>query len=292
MSIRDDYRAYLERQRSFNAMPMSGYFRQQEKRYIHPFRIFGNLYYVGETWVCIHLIDTGDGLLLIDSGNYNTSGMLVHAIWEAGFNPSSVKWIILPHGHIDHIGNAEFFRNMFGSRLYLSEPDAKMFADDPALAYLHDNPNVTEALFEPDVIIHDGDVLSFGTTRIEFFLVPGHTAGCIACFFDVSDGQDTKRAGYYGGFGFNTLGKSYLRDIGDTSYEMRRRYLSSLEKVIDQPVDIFLGNHAANNNIIEKRNYELEHPGSNPYLDPKEWRSYLDGKKRELLAFMADPANN
>ena len=46
--------------------------------------MFGNLYYVGDTWVCIHLIHTGQGLLLIDAGNYNTSGMLINAVWEAG----------------------------------------------------------------------------------------------------------------------------------------------------------------------------------------------------------------
>ena len=292
MSIREDYQHYLERQQTFNAMPMSAYFRQQEKRYVHPFRMFGNLYYVGETWVCIHLVDTGDGLLLIDAGNYNTSGLLVNAIWEAGFKPSDVRWILLPHGHVDHIGNAELFRNLFGSRLYLGEPDAKMFAENPARSFLQDNPNVTESLFEPDVIIHDGEVLTFGATTIEFVLVPGHTAGCIACFFEVSDGQETKRAGFYGGFGFNTLAKSYLQDIGDGGYEMRKVYLASLDKVIDQPVDIFLGNHAVNNKIIEKRNYQIEHPGSNPYIDPKEWRSYLEGKKQELLAFMDDPANN
>ena len=48
-------------------------------------------------------------------------------------------------------------------------------------------------------------MLTFGNTTMRFTLVPGHTDGCIAIFFDAHDGEETKRCGYYGGFGFNTL---------------------------------------------------------------------------------------
>ena len=34
-----------------------------------PFQIYGNLYYVGDSWVCVHIIDTGKGLLMFDAGN-------------------------------------------------------------------------------------------------------------------------------------------------------------------------------------------------------------------------------
>jgi metallo-beta-lactamase class B len=292
MSMKKDYEAFMAKKEAFFQRPISEMWRYQEKRYIKPFQMFGNLYYVGETWVCVHLIDTGDGLLLIDAGNFNTSGMLINAIWEVGFNPADIKWVILSHGHIDHIGSAIFLRNMFGSKLYLGEPDAEMFIKNPALSYIQYNPNITDYLFEPDVVIRDGDVLKFGNTEIRFVLVPGHSAGTIACFFDITDGNETIRAGYYGGFGFNTLTKDYLQEIGDTKYEMRRTYLSSLEKVMDEPVDIFLGNHTHNNNIIEKRKSQVQHPGTNPYIDPDEWRQYLSKKKKELIAFMDDPENN
>ncbi len=286
MSIQEDYDEYMAKQATFFSTPMSKVWRHQEKRYMKPFQMFGSLYYVGETWLCMHLVDTGDGLFLLDAGNYNTSGMLIHAVWEAGFNPADIKWVVLSHGHLDHIGNAEFLRNMFGCKLYLGEPDANMFTNNPALSYVHHSPNVADGLFEPDAVIRDGDVLKFGNTEIKCVLVPGHTMGAIACFFDVTDGNETKRAGYYGGFGFNTLTKDYLQKIGDTDYSMRQIYLSSLEKVKEEHVDIFLGNHANNNNIVEKREYQLQHPNTNPYIDPGEWRKYLEEKKHALLALM------
>ena len=181
---------------------------------------------------------------------------------------------------------------MFGCRLYIGEPDADMLKNNPALSYIHSNPNIADGLFEPDAVIRDGDVLKFGNTEITCFLVPGHTAGAIACFFDVTDGKATKRAGFYGGFGFNTLTKECLQDIGDTDSTMRKVYLSSLEKVMNEQVDIFLGNHANNNHIVEKRKYQLQHPDTNSYIDSGEWRKYLEEKKNALLALMNNPENN
>ena len=47
---------------------LKDYYQHPAKYYMEPFRMFGNLYYVGDRKVCSHLIDTGDGLILFDSG--------------------------------------------------------------------------------------------------------------------------------------------------------------------------------------------------------------------------------
>ena len=74
---------------------------------------------------------------------------------------------------------------------------------------------------------------------------------------------------------------------------MRQVYLNSLAKVRDQKVEVFLGNHCVNNNTLEKRAYMLAHPEApNPFVNSEEWAQYLDGKRDELLEFMANPENN
>ena len=284
MALRETYEMYKSRQDAIKNGPKAHFWVKQENRYVKPFKIYGNLYYVGDDWVCSHLVDTGDGLLLFDGGNCGASAMLVQAIWEAGFNPADVRWLIAPHGHMDHIGAANFFRRMFGTKLFLGAPDAQMFRERPELSMIQESPNCMDALFAPDVEIQDGDVMRFGNTEIQFYLVPGHTEGCIACFFDVKEGEETKRAGYYGGFGFNTLREEYLKEIGDTDFTMRRRYLESLKKVRDEKVDIFMGNHTANNDLVAKRAYMQEHPGENPFLDEEAWGTYLDRRRDELLS--------
>lgn len=292
MSMKTDYEHAQQRRRDMAASLLGPMYLDQERRYVHPFRIFGNVWYVGDSWVCVHLIDTGDGLLLIDSGNAGAAAMLVQAIWEAGFNPRDVRWIVHSHGHLDHIGASMFFKRMFGTQLYLGEPDARMFRERPWLALMTESHNDGDELFVPDVEIGDGDVLTFGSTTITFYLTPGHTEGVLSCFFDANDGQQTVRCGYYGGFGFNTLQKDYLLEIGDPAYSMRDVYLQSLSKVRHQHVDLYLGNHTDNNDTLGRRNRQLAHPDEpNPFIDDTQWGRYLDQKRDELLAFMDDPQN-
>lgn len=285
MNYKEQYKLHMQDFENLKKSGTAHLWIDQAKRYVKPFRIFGNLYYVGDNDICMHLIDTGDGLLLCDAGNYGSEGMLVNAIWEAGFNPYDIKWLILSHGHMDHIGCAEFFRTMYGCKIYLGEPDARMFRDQPELSLVGTTPSCAYQLFEPDVMIKDGDVLTFGNTTVEFYLVPGHTQGCIAYFFDVTDGIVKKRAGYYGGFGFNTLTREYLIQAGDPELKSRKIYQESLAKVRNQHVDIFMGNHTVNNQLLERRKRMLEDPDKNPFIDDKLWGEYLDKKLEELLKF-------
>lgn len=283
MSLKSDYNDFITYKDRLLCDKTTKYWINQEERYIEPFQIFGNLYYVGDTWVCVHIVDTGAGLLMLDAGNCGNTALLIESIWEMGFRPEDVKWIILSHGHADHFGAVGFFRRMYGTKIYMGEPDVRMFENNPEQSVIQATGNVMESLFEVDYEIKDGDVLTFGNTTIRFYLVPGHTKGCIACFFDVTDGKCTKHAGYYGGFGFNTLQKEFLEDIGDYEYVARREYAQSIDKVIDEPVDIFVGNHTSNVDLINKRNYMIEHPGSNPFIDSTAWKKYLGNRKKELM---------
>ena len=293
MSIREEYEAYVARRQAIARTHFGKIWLEQTSRYVHPFRLYGNVWYVGDSWVCVHLIDTGDGLLLIDSGNCGATAMLVQAIWEAGFNPADVKWIIHSHGHLDHIGAANFFKEMFGTKLYLGEPDARMFREQPEISAIYDSHCDLDTLFVPDYEIKEGDVLTFGNTTIRCTLVPGHTDGCVALFFDAHNGDEVKRCGYYGGFGFNTLQKDYLMEIGDTTLHTRQVYLESLAKVRNEKVEVFLGNHCINNDTLGRRQKQLDNPdGPNPFVDDKVWGAYLDEKRDALLDFMADPKNN
>lgn len=53
-----------------------------------------------------------------------------------------------------------------------------------------------------------------------------------------------------------------------------------------------MGNHTANVDLLQKREYMLEHPGENPFVDSGAWKRYLDGKREELLKLMEDPKQN
>ena len=290
MLLKEQYQNYVMRRETIAQEYFGSIWLDQESRFVHPFNIYGPVWYVGDSWVCVHLIDTGDGLLLIDSGNCGATAMLIQSIWEAGFKPQNVKWIIHSHGHVDHIGGAVFFKKMFGTKLYLGAPDAKDFRERPWISMIFDSHDDKDQLFVPDYEIKEGDELTFGNITMKFFLCPGHTDGVISCFFDVNGSEGVKRCGYYGGFGFNTLRKEYLLEIGDAEMKIRQIYLNSLAKVRDQKVDIMLGNHCENNQTMERHQRQLENPEDpNPFVDPNQWAKYLDEKRDALLHFMASP---
>ena len=70
---------------------------------IEPFKIIGNVYFIGTFQSSTHLIDTGDGLIVIDPGYENTFYLVVDAIYKLGFTPKDVKYIINTHWHWDHV---------------------------------------------------------------------------------------------------------------------------------------------------------------------------------------------
>ena len=73
---------------------LQDFYDHPDKYAVDAFQIFGNLYYVGDQKVCSHLIDTGDGLILFDTGYRNTTHMMLHSIRSLGFDPMDIKYII------------------------------------------------------------------------------------------------------------------------------------------------------------------------------------------------------
>lgn len=258
------------------------------KQYVKPFQIFGNLYYVGNRMVCAHLVDTGDGLLVFDSVAAGQDALLINSIYELGFDPRDIKWVVHAHGHCDHIGAANLLKEMYGCKLYLSEPDARAFREFPAKSFIQGTGAPYYDLFTPDVEINDGDQITFGNTTIRFVMVPGHTEGTLACFFPVTDGKKTMQVGYFGGYGLITIDKRYLEEIGDTEYKMQQTFINSLMKVKDEPVDIFIGNHPMDNDTLEKNEYMLNHPGENPFIDDKAFNKKMSDHIKLIEEFIAN----
>lgn len=244
-----------------------------------PFKIADNLYYVGDKAVCIHMIDTGDGLILLDSGYLGSEHLLIDSIWRLGFDPADVKWIIHSHGHSDHFGASSEFKNMFGTKLAISRIDAQMLKErgDKAIPK-HNYPHAL--LPEFDLELEDGDVFELGDVKIRFVLTPGHTMGVLSIFFDVTYEGNTYLAGMYGGAGVNAVSLPYiatLKKAPDSPYIM----LDSIDKIWDEPVTVHLGNHPYNNKTFEKREEQIKN-GGNPFIAPDSWHEFLTNLKQKI----------
>ena len=229
-----------------------------------PFKIFGHTYFIGTYQASCHLIDTGDGLILIDPGYTKTAYLVINSIYQLGFKPQDIKYIINTHWHGDHIEATAAFADLFGAKTLLGRDDVEN----------------AKPYFTPDIIVDDGDTLSLGNITISFVHTPGHTKGTISPFYEDTDGEKTYRVGMFGGAGLNTMVPSAFEFDG-----CRDAYFASLERLKKEKVDIFIGNHTWNNDTLGK--YEkLLSTGQNDFIDSEIWQRFLDDYKRRLQAII------
>ena len=276
-------RTYKEVMDSF--LPnLAAYYANPADFALEPFKIFGNLYYVGNKKVCMHLIDTGEGLILFDSGYSHDYDYLIASIEKLGFSPRDIKILIHSHGHFDHFGGGDRIRERYGAKIYMSRVDTELLRQMPERALMKFAPGKDDQICYPDITIEDGDVISLGNTSIQCILAPGHTPGTMAFFFTATDGCKTLKVGYLGGVGFLTMYKEYIRD-----YQLDPRMLTIMKQAIKDleqyQVDIFIGNHPNHNCTLEKRQYMLEHPDENPFINPNGWQIFLQALEQRRASF-------
>lgn len=243
-------------------------------QYIKPARIFGNLYFIGIRAVCTHLIDTGDGLIIIDPGYSESLNIIVDNIRDLGFKTSDIKYIVISHAHFDHMDSVSALVSMTGAKTFVGKADLPLLTGE--IYHYPIKP------FKPDVLLEDGDIIKLGNTSINCVSTPGHTDGTMSFFFDVSDGEKTYRAGMFGGAGTNTLMKDFLKEH-NLPFESRRIFIESINKIKNEKVEIFLGNHLGNNNTEEKLK-KLGNAGINPFIQNsrEEWKLFLEERLSKI----------
>lgn len=227
--------------------------------------MIGNLYFIGVFEASCHLIDTGDGLILIDTGYEENAETILESMQTLGFNIGDVKIILHSHGHYDHTGaTANLLKLVPTAKTYLSFADVKYIKG-----------------FTPDFDIKDGDVIKLGNTEIRCMFTPGHTEGSVSFFFDVTEDGATYRAAMFGGAGTNQLKKDYM-NRREVSYLNRGLFLKSVERLLGEHVDVPIGNHVGHNKTIDKYEKMIAGAEKNPFISPGEWESFLKRLHRTM----------
>ena len=282
------YQQVHEERRQKALVKYAPYYTHPSRYAIDPFRIADGLYYVGDKKVCGHLIETAEGLILLDSGFYHTTHLLTESIRKLGFDPADVRWILHTHEHFDHFGAAEEFRTLYGTKLAISAVGAQSLREHPERALLDWSNSEFQELPTFDYELQDGEIFEFGGVKIRCVLTPGHALGVMSFFFDVTDDGETYLAGLFGGAGHTAMTVEYMKSVS-LPLDMPQKMLDSLEKMEKEPVMIHLGNHPDNNKTIQKREQQLQE-GGNPFIAPDSWKPFLAGLRAKTLEIIAENA--
>lgn len=260
------------------------------QKYAEPFRIAGNLYYVGANDVASFLLTGPEGHVLIDGGYPGTAPMIQASIEELGFRLGDVRILLNTHYHFDHAGGLAALQEASEAELWVSEPDADAVAsggDDPALGILRLLVWTGIARYPRPRVDHrfqDGDTIRLGPIELTGHITPGHTRGCTTWTFPVRDGDRELLAGLVCGVGVPPLTSWF----GGTTPELEADFERTLRTWRSLPVDIFLAPHARVFGRWRKfqASAEAENPVA-PFIDPDGYQTFIDNMEREFRAAAA-----
>lgn len=214
-----------------------------ENGYVEPFKMFDNLYYVGDKWVSSYVVATSSGLVIIDTLDFPYSKWIPENLEKLGLGDEKVTHILVTHGHSDHVGGAEFLQSLYGSTVIMSEKGLEL-SKEQALESNGKNQ------FSPPIVksfAADSSSIVVGDTEFKFYITPGHTEGDLSIDFMVKENDRQYRAFVVGGHGTN------FQKPG-----LAKKFMASMNRIkqlaMESPgVTVNLSNHPHKNNLFSNR---------------------------------------
>lgn len=236
---------------------------------IRPYRVVGNIYYVGSEGLSAWLISSSQGHVLLDSGPSPAGAKLIEAnIAALGFKPSDVKILINTHAHFDHAGGLAQLKADTGAKVWASRPD------EPALEkgrHFGDNDNgpTPFAPVKVDKAFGDGQKLKLGEIVLVARLTPGHTMGCTTWTMPVIEKGRPLNVTFpcSASVAGNVLvgNKAYRSIVAD--------YRATFAALKVLPTDVMLPSHEEQGQLLAKRRKMLA-GDVNAFIDPTELARY------------------
>ncbi len=243
-----------------------------------PFRIVGNVYYVGATLHnSVYLITTPEGHILIDTGYQEAVAGVQENIEALGFQFRDVKIMLSSHAHGDHIAGHALMKELTGADIWVMGGDDDVMATGGKTDFREGS---TWKPVNPDRVIQDGDRVELGGVTLVAHHTPGHTKGCTTWTTVVEEGGQEYNVVWVGGArvsaGVPLVGNSKYPNIAED-------YAKTFAKLKELPCDIFLAAHGYWFNITEKLRRLGQGATVNPFIDPQGYRNYIETFERAFL---------
>ena len=246
-----------------------------------PFRMIGNIHYVGTDGLASYLVTGPDGHVLIDTVLPEGTGQIKANIVKLGFKLADIKLILNTHGHFDHTGGLAEMKADTGAQLVVGAADKPLIEG----GYYPGQETETELAFPPvkvDRTVADGDVVSVGRVSLTAHATPGHSPGCTTWTTKVQE------AGQEHGVVFFCSGTVALNRLvtNPTHPGIADDYRSTFERAPRIAGDVLLAPHPEMYGMAAKR-ARLADGGPNPFVVPGEFQAYLAKLRGEFEASLA-----
>lgn len=223
--------------------------KEWEREY-QPFRIAGNLYYVGTYDLACYLITTPQGDILINTGLAESVGLIKSNVESLGFKFSDIKILLATHAHFDHVAGMADIKEITGARMMIHEKDAQALADGGNSDFIFGGKGSTFKPVKAERLLHNNDTIRLGDMQIVVLNHPGHTQGSNSFLFDVRDDNKTYRV--------LIANMPTMQDQtnleGMTGYpDIAKDYAYTFDALKKLKFDIWLSSHAAQFRLHQKR---------------------------------------
>jgi metallo-beta-lactamase class B len=245
---------------------------------LEPFRIVGNLYYIGARNISAFLFATPDGLIVVDTGSKEMIPGVRHNIEKLGFRVADVKIVLSGHAHWDHVGGHAALVRASGAQVMALGDDAA------AIERGTDESFSASDGWEPvhvDRVLHDGDTVELGGTKLEAIWAPGHTPGCTVWTAQVVEDDHPYRVAFFACMQPNGAVKlgdhPALVDQTRATFRKLRRLAPDFTLLV-HPEEQFEG----------KLPQLQANVRPSPLHDPKAWGRFLDESEAEVQRRVAE----
>jgi metallo-beta-lactamase class B len=230
---------------------------------IEPSKIFDNVYVIGNQGTVVYVIETSDGLLMIDSlGANQVDSQLLPGFQKLALDPAKVKIIVMGHGHGDHFGGSPYMQEHYGSKVYIAAADWDLMEHPPA-GRGGEKKGPPPVLPKHDQVVTEGQPIVLGDFKMMPIAIPGHTPGSMGYIFSVKDNGKTRVAAMYGG---TILTPGIISDEGLQTYLKSVAHFK--EETKKAKVEVELQNHPLMDPIETKLDkLKARKPGEpNPFV--------------------------
>jgi len=255
----------------------------EKNRPVAPFRIIGDVYYVGASDVTAYLIGTSEGLILLDGGFADTAAQIQANVARLGFKVTDIKLLLNGHAHPDHAGGLPAMKQASSAQLVAIEEEVVPLEHNGRGTFYRGD-RLLFADMKVDRAVSDREPVRLGDVTLTPYLTAGHTPGCTTWTMQVREHGRPYHVAFlcqltppHGDS--LTHNENYPQIAADF-----RRTFAELHAL---PCDVFLAEHGSAFDLTGKIRRLTQQPATNPFIDPEGCKRHVEQSARDFEEALA-----